>query len=668
MKKPKNYIIDVVPLTRITLAKQQFFSYLWDKKVPAGSLVTIPLSRRNAEGIVIRSHLDFERLNGIRLKTIGNIIETGFLTPDQLELAKFISEYYFCPLGVVLKFFVPRRVKMRDKQPATYHLQQKRIKLTKEQQDAVKKIVTRHDIQDIKFLLFGPASSGKTEVYINAISKIKARNTKTQFLVLLPELTLTPQAVERYGTIFKPEEIAVIHSKISKGQLYDYWQKIKSGKIKLIIGTRMAVFAPFNNLKLIVVDEEQDISFKQWDMNPRYDVRTVAEKLAELHNAKIVRGSATPSIESYYKALNNKYKLLQLSRLQVAGYKLRLPEIEIVDMRKERWIKNYSPISQKLQSEITYALKNKQQIILFINRQGVSAFSVCERCKSILRCPKCERALIYENNGKYRCLHCAYKAEVFITCRNCKSMSFRNFGLGTQKVEREIEKLFPQAKTLRVDTETTKKINQKKIYQDFSSGKYDILIGTQMITKGWDNPRVSLIGIIDTDNLFSFPDLRSDEYAFQHLVQAAGRTSRPRGQFPGKVILQTFNPSNSILRTVAQMDYNYFYKKEVKEREILNYLPFSRIIKLIIQHYSHNKVCLKSDELFKKLINISEKNSVIEIVPPHEPLVSKSRGRFRRQILIKIKDEKQNIPRKIRHILESLDKNWIIDVDPVNTA
>ncbi len=246
---------------------------------------------------------DFRRFGNIQLKKIEKVLEENFLDKKQLELAQFISDYYLSPLGVVLKSFLPKRVKQKHKiQNTNIHKQNtKNIKLTKEQTSAVdiiaKKINLKFKIQNSKFLLYGPSGSGKTEVYIHAIKKLKEKNKDAQFLILLPELTLTPQAIERYGAHFKPEEIAVIHSKISKGELCENWRKIKSGEAKIIIGTRMAVFAPFQNLKLIVIDEEQDASFKQWDMNPRYDARKVAEKLAEIHKAKIIRGSATPSIE-----------------------------------------------------------------------------------------------------------------------------------------------------------------------------------------------------------------------------------------------------------------------------------------------------------------------------------------------------------------------------------
>lgn len=663
-KTTKNFIIDVIPLTRIPLSHQQYFSYESSRELPDGTLIEIPLFNRILNGIVINSRNDFHRLSNIKLKKITNVLEENFLPPEQLKLAEFISDYYICPLGTVLKFFIPKRVKFRGSKPETQNLKPKNIELTKEQNNAVKKIVADYGLQVMGFLLFGPASSGKTEVYIHSILKLKIKDKQAQFLILLPELTLTPQAIERYGAYFKPEEIVLIHSKISKGELYSNWQKIKSGEAKIIIGTRMAIFAPFKNLILIVIDEEQDISFKQWDMNPRYDARTVAEKLAEIYNAKIVRGSATPSLETYYAALENKYKLMKLPELQIKNYELKKPNVEIIDMRKERWTKNFSPISKALKAEIEYALKNKLQTILFINRQGMSSFSICAKCKTVLRCPKCERALVYENNGLYKCLHCSYKTSTFATCPKCKGIEFKNIGLGTQKVERELVRIFPGIRLKRADFESMKKaIDASKLYEEFSRGDYDILIGTQMITKGWDIPNVGLIGIVDADNLFSIPDFRTGERAFQLMVQVAGRTGRFKSKFPGKVLIQTFNPDNFIIKKAADMNYEKFYEKEIKDRKDLGYPPFSRLVKLIYQNYNLKKVEDEPKRVYNEISSKFANSKYLSISRPQDPLIPKIRGRLRKQILIKSKNE---ISEDFKKIIKNLGSDWTVDRDPIN--
>jgi primosomal protein N' (replication factor Y) len=422
----------------------------------------------------------------------------------------------------------------------------------------------------------------------------------------------------------------------------------------------MAVFAPFKKLGLIVIDEEQDMSYKSWDMNPRYDARTVAEELAQIQGAKIVRGSATPSIESYWRAMENKIKLLQLPKLKILNTKYQIPSTSIVDIKKERWDKNYTSISRKLKSEIAYALKYNQQIILFINRQGMSSFSVCESCKTVLKCPKCSRALVYERGGNYKCNQCSYKTSIFPKCEKCGGLIFKNVGLGTQKIEKEIAKLFPLAKILVADSSMSKKKNfQEELYLKFSRGEADILIGTQMISKGWDLPRVSLVGIIDADNLLSLPDFSAEEKAFQMISQVAGRVSRPGARFAGEVVIQTFQPENKTIQLAAENDFGNFFERIIEERKSLNLPPCGKIIRLVFQDYDFEKVEKESQDVFE----IFEKIKGITVSEPHNPLLSKIRGRFRKQIIIKFKDI---IPIELEKEIKKLKSGWIIDRDPIS--
>lgn len=674
MKSKPKIILDIVPLTWIPLTRNQSFSYLFSEKLSAGTLVSIPLFKRKISGIVLGAKPAFPRLGNIELKKIDSIIEKTFLDERQIELARFISDYYLCPLGIVLKFFVPKRVKSRDQR--SINKEQRTIikgviTLTKEQQEAIGEIAKNQKLQTKNFYLFGPAGSGKTEVYIHSIAKLKSQNANLQFLILLPEIMLTPQAVERYGAYFKPEKIAVLNSKISKGQFYENWKKIKSGEAKIIIGSRMAVFAPFKNLGLIVIDEEQDISYKQWDMNPRYDARTVAIKLAEIHSAKVVFGSATPSIEAYYKAEKKEYKLLELPHLnlQTTTYNLQ-PNSILVDMRKERWkvtgqSANYSPISRKLQSEISYALKNKLQTILFINRQGMSNFSICADCRTVLKCSKCDRALIYDSAGFYRCAHCSYKTSITPQCSKCKGLRFTNIGLGTQKVEREIRGLFPQARIARADNQSMSAAgSQEKLYREFSAGLIDILIGTQMISKSWDLPTVALVGIIDADNLFSTPDFNTNLRAYQNIVQVSGRVGRPGAKFPGTIVIQTYNPENALLKFAAEKNFKAFYQKEISERKTLLLPPFGKIVKLVCQGYGREKVEAEAGRVYGILAKKRIKNT--QISEPHDGYVEKIRGRFRKQIIIKLRNKQAEFPTAVQSLLKSLPVEWMIDINPIS--
>lgn len=671
-KKEDKRILDVIPLTKIPLTTSQSFSYLFNREVPIGSLVSIPLFKRKVEGVVIGNRKDFERLGNITLKNIEKVLEENFLTEEQLKLAEFISRYYVSPLGVVAKNFVPKRVKSRkykvESLPAgkagiKLNKKVQPVKLTPEQNNAVNKIIDSYS----KFLLYGPSGSGKTEVYIHAIAKLKTQNAKLQFLILVPEKTLTSQALERYGQYFKPQEIALLSSNISKGQFYSNWQKIKSGEAKIIIGTRMAIFAPFAKLGLIVVDEEQDMSYKNWDMNPRYDARTVAEELAKIHKAKIVRGTSTPSVESYWRAKNNELKLLKLPILCVSRFRpacpvgrFRASQIEIVDMKKERWIRNYSCISKKLKAEIAYALKNKQQIVLFINRQGMSAFSICDSCKAVLRCSKCERALILGEEGYFHCLHCAYKSGVIPKCEKCSGISFKNVGLGTQKVKKEVSDLFPSARILVADSSLSRKNNFfQDLYKNFSEGAADILIGTQMISKGWDLPSVALVGIIDTDNMLSIPDFGAREKTFQLILQSIGRAGRPGAKFPAVSVVQTYQPELDIFKFIAEKDVEGFLRDETKERKTFSFPPFGKIIKLVFQDYDAPKAEAETERVYKLLKNIP----AIKASEPGDSFTPNARGRYRRQIIIKYK---KSISERLGSELKKLGAGWIIDVDPIS--
>ena len=672
-------MVNVVPLMRIPLGKRPVFSYLAKKELPEGTLISIPFRHKSIEGIVIRKSEEKNEA-GFKLKNIDSVIAEKFLDEKQLQLAHFLSDYYISPLGTILKNFVPQRTKKRSTPKHTNTKSTKKITLTKEQTSAIKAISQKLEARS--YLLFGPSASGKTEVYIHSIKKLREKNPSLQFLILLPELTLTPQAIERYGEHFPPEEIVVLNSHISKGQFYANWEKIRSGQAKIIIGSRMAVFAPFEKLGLIVIDEEQDISFKQWDMNPRYDARKAAEKLSEIHRCPIVFGSATPRIETYHKAKNKKLTLLTLPALNLEESRIKnkevsknsldshflLPSSFLVDMKKERWNNlpagrqgNYSCISKKLKSEIAYALKNNLQTILFINRQGMSSFSVCEQCKTVLKCPKCDRALVYDESGNYRCLHCSHKTSIIPECPKCHGLVFKNVGLGTQKVEKEIKNIFPGARILRADSQSLRGAKSpENIYEEFSEGKADILIGTQIISKGWDLPKVALIGIIDADNMLTIPDFLANEKAFETIVQVAGRTNRPGARFPGQVLIQTFNPENKILKMAAKKDFASFYEQEIAEREALKLPPFSRLIKLVFQDYKLSLVEKETERMFGLL-----KDGVSASLP-QDLFVPKVRGRFRRQILIKIKNASDF--EKIKNCLENLPSGWIIDIDPISVV
>jgi primosomal protein N' (replication factor Y) len=315
-----------------------------------------------------------------------------------------------------------------------------------------------------------------------------------------------------------------------------------------------------------------------------------------------------------------------------------------------------------LQAEISYALKNKLQTILFINRQGMSNFSICTQCKTVLKCPKCDRALIYDKEGIYKCVHCAYKTSITPECSKCNSLSFTNIGLGTQKVEREIVAMFPNARVARADSQNMKTPHAQEIlYENFKNGKVDILIGTQMIAKGWDLPNVSLVGIIDGDAMLAFPDFSAREKAFQNIWQAAGRVNRPGAKFPGLVLIQTFNPEQEFFQGIAAGEIEKFYTGELNARKDLSLPPFGRLVKLVCQDLSRKKAATEAQRVSEMLQKISGKN--LKISEPQDAFVANIRGRFRKQIIIKIS---RGLPAELKKILRSLPASWIIDIDPIS--
>ncbi len=685
MNQPnEKFLIDVIPIVRIPLSRQQFFSYVFDRPLPTGTLVLIPLFRRNIEGIVVEWRPMVEHVGGFQLKKISGVVEENFLTTQQLQLAEKISNYYLTSLGTVLRHFIVKMTIARvisNQSPVISNQKTKNLILTTEQLSAVSTITDdRLLITGYIFLLFGPASSGKTEVYLHSILKLKEQDQTKQFLILLPELTLAPQAMQRYSAYFPIEEIVLLHSKISKGDLYQSWQKIKSGQAKIIIGTRSALFSPFQNLGLVVVDEQQDMAFKQWDMNPRYDARKCAQFLSELFSCPLIFGTSTPLIETFHQTETNEIKLLTLPKLVLpnSNCEPKTVNYELIDMRKEKWTDyagkkrpNLSLLSLSLQSEISYALSHKLQTILFVNHQGMSNFSICSSCKTVLRCPKCDSALVYENSGEYKCLHCKYSSGAFPNCSSCKGIEFKNIGIGTQLVEREIKKLFPGANTRRLDGAASKIAGTKdQIFQDFAAKKIDILIGTQMIVKGWDNPNVGLVAIIDGDSLFTTPDFLTDERAYSNIMQAAGRTGRTGAIYPGRVVIQTYHPDKKIFNFITNQDYNSFYQTQIKERKVLNYPPFGKIIKISIKNEDKIKVEKNALVFYKKISKLISPYPEISLTEPSNPLVSKIRAKFIQQMILKVKTDSNqtSLPIELIKLLATLPTDWAIDVDPVSIA
>ncbi len=483
-------------------------------------------------------------------------------------------------------------------------------------------------------LLHGVTGSGKTEVYLNAIEKVLAAGGSAIYLV--PEIALTPQLISRIAYRFDEQNIAVLHSGIAETIRYDQWRQIKRGRLNLVIGARSALFAPLPNLQLIIIDEEHDASYKQ-DERLCYHARDLAVLKAKQSKATVILGSATPGLRSYFNAKTKKYRYLEL-RERVNNKPL--PKVEIIDMKAQKEITGKAPIlSDALISAIGETLSRKEQVLLFLNKRGFDTFLICADCGHNFRCPNCAVSLknhLAENLIK--CHYCDYSQKALPLCPSCKGNRVLTYGVGTQKLEKEIESLFPSVRLQRMDSDTTaRKGAQEKILAALQKKEIDILIGTQMITKGHDFPFITLVGVISADTSLNIPDFRASERTFQMLTQVAGRGGR--GEALGRVIIQTFNPEHYALKHAQSHDYKSFYAEEIEYRKALQYPPFGRIINLRLSSIKKETLMERANLIGKQAKTLAARlNNIAEIIGPAESPLAKIRGRFRYQMLIKGQD------------------------------
>lgn len=538
------------------------------------------------------------------------------------------------------------------------------------------------------FLLHGVTGSGKTEIYLRALAEVVEQGG--QGIVLVPEIALTPQTIRRFAARF-PERLAILHSKLSSGERYDEWRRIREGKADIVVGPLSAIFAPLPRLGLIVVDEEHEWTYKHQEM-PCYHARDVAVKLAELTGAIVILGSATPDITTYYRAQRGEYKLLQLPK-RIMGHQrsieqqrkqfhindqreqvktlgpeyedaryMDLPPVEVVDLRAELRAGNRSPFSRALQKAMQVALAADEQVILFLNRRGAATFVMCRDCGYVVKCPGCDVALTYHSdNDNLLCHHCNFQCSVPTACPQCGSKRIRFFGIGTQKVEQLVRELFPKARVLRWDRDVTGgKDAHEEILAKFVSHQADVLIGTQMIAKGLDLPLVTLVGVVTADTALHLPDFRASERTFQLLTQVAGRAGR--SILGGKVIIQTYASEHFCIQAASRHDYEGFYRRELEFRRQQGYPPFSRLVRLLFTHTSAKR-CQEEAEKLHHLLNTQIARlglSEVHCIGPAPCFIERLRGRFRWQIVLRGPD-----PTKLLADLP-LPLGWQVDVDPVS--
>ncbi|MDQ6469589.1 primosomal protein N' [Flavobacterium sp. LHD-80] len=526
---------------------------------------------------------------------------------------------------------------------------EKQLQLSDAQETAFNEIKNSLLVNEV-CLLHGVTSSGKTEIYIKLIEEYL--QTGKQILYLLPEIALTTQLVSRLRLHFG-DKVAVFHSKYSNNERVEVWKQTleNSPKAQIVIGARSALFLPFNDLGLLIVDEEHEQTFKQTDPAPRYHARDSAVVLANFHNAKVLLGSATPSIETYFNTQNDKYGLVTLTE----RYKnVRMPEVVLVDLKDKHFRKRMTGhFSDLLIEEIAEALSLGEQVILFQNRRGYSPVIECLTCGHVPHCQQCDVSLTFHKfKNQLRCHYCGYSIAKPTHCHSCSSIDLTTKGFGTEQIEQELVSLFPKAKTARMDQDTTRgKFGFEKIIDTFKNREIDILVGTQMLAKGLDFDNVSLVGIMNADNMLHHPDFRAFERSFQMMTQVAGRAGRSEKQ--GKVVIQTYNPNHNTIQQVTNHNYIGMYKEQLYDRQIYKYPPYFRIIKLTIKHKDFDK--LKEGSMW--LYQVLSQNLNMPVLGPEEPAISRIRNEYIRTILIKIPQNLHlgNTKKTIQKMLNSFE-------------
>ena len=661
-----------------------------------GMRVVVPFGKQTLEGFVLKIYENKDVSLENKLKEIISIVDTyPILNEELLTLGKYISKTTLCSLMTSYQAMLPKALKAKKKVNITpkydtyicinYGMynndikfnasQEKILELLKENKKVKKEVLNKISVSSVNtllkknilleekeenyryniineekikfnlneeqqkiykeifnfintnetFLLYGVTGSGKTNVYMKVIEDV-IKNNKTAIL-LVPEISLTPQIIKRFTSYFS--NIAVLHSGLSDGEKYDEWRKINEGKVNIVIGARSAIFAPLKNIGVIIIDEEHSQTYKQ-ENNPRYNAIDIAIERCKYHNCPLILGSATPSLESFARAKKGVYKFLELKNRYNNN---SLPKVEIIDMNKE-FKKASGYFSNTLIDQIKETLERKEQAILFLNRRGYSSFLTCSSCGYVEKCPNCDISLTYhKSSNMLRCHYCGYATKRKKLCPKCQE-EFKDYGIGTEKVEEELKSLIKDAKIIRMDVDTTTTKNaHAKIINSFLEEKYNILVGTQMIAKGLDFPNVTLVGVLNADIGLNFPDFRSSETTFSLLNQVLGRSGR--GNKEGKVLIQTFNPEHYAIAYTKNHDYLGFYNEEMKIRKILKYPPYYYICSIKIISKDYNLASKSSYDV----VNYLKQNIKNEIIlGPSVCNVFKLNNNYRFQIIIKYKD------------------------------
>lgn len=689
-----------------------------EENIKIGIRVEVPFGKQYLEGFVLSLSKDEENME---LKDIKRLIDDEVILNDELlELGKTIKETTLCTLISAYQVMLPKALKAKSKYEANksydkyielnisiqdlsnykfndkqqqiinevISLNNKKEYLNKISQSSLKTLLNKNILKEVLiekyrlknntfndypkhelnseqknavdtvlsnpnknevFLLHGVTGSGKTEVYMEIIERMLQE--KKTAIVLVPEISLTPQMVGRFSSRFK-ENIAILHSRLSDGEKYDEYRKIARGEVSIVIGARSAIFAPLKNIGVFIIDEEHTSTYKQ-ESTPKYNAIDIAIERSKKHNSKVVLGSATPSLESYAKVIAKKYQLIELKN---RANKKELPNVLIVDMNKES--KRGSYFSKVLIDNINDALSKKEQVILLLNRRGYASFVTCSNCGYVSKCPNCDITLTYHKTSDMeRCHYCGYATKRHEICPNCHEEAIKNLGVGTEKIEEELIKLF-NAKVIRMDFDTTStKGAHEKIIESFRNHEYDILLGTQMIAKGLDFANVTLVGVINADTSLMIPNFRSSEYTFQLLSQVSGRSGR--GEKKGNVIIQTFNKEHYAIELASKHDYITFFKQEMQIRRELNYPPYCYLVSIKVISTDYD---LAKNESNKISIRLKENLLNSKVLGPSIGSTFKIKNTYRFGILIKYKKE-DNLYSYLEKVLDYYKTNQKIKID-----
>lgn len=592
-------------------------------------------------------------------KIIEYLIKHG--TTEKKDLLKNTNSSTSSLKSLIDKKLVEEEFKESNKEiKLDYNHYEKHI-LNNEQEDAFRKIKEKPDGQ---FLLFGVTGSGKTEIFLQLVEEVIRQGKEA--IILVPEISLTPQTIERFSGRFK-EKIAIIHSRLTPKEKFNQWRMINNGEVKIAIGARSAIFAPFKNLGAIIIDEEHDNSYIS-SKDPKYHTKEIAKFRANYHKCNLILASATPSIDTMKEAKDNKLEILHLK----TRVNKIMPDISLVDMREELKNSNYSMLSLNLQEEIKKNLDKKEQTILFLNKIGHDSFTFCRSCGYVVKCEACDVAMTYHKNvNKLVCHYCGRTKHQVRICPNCHSKKIKEFGAGTEKLEEEVRYLFPQANIMRMDSMiATNKSRYDHMYKSMKEGKIDILLGTQMIAKGLDFDNVTLVGIISADLSLNVGDFSAQETSFQLLTQVSGRAGRSNK--PGRSIIQTYKPENFVIQAVKANDYETFFESELRVREAFAYPPYKNMISIRVVNEDRVNTIDISKEFTMLLKEELENLLDVEIIGPNPCKISRINNKYRYNILIKVSDDCLDICRntinRIRNLMieKYKDTSFIVFINPVN--